>query len=94
MKLEAVDRTAADPSSAVCVATVANVLDGRILIHFDGDNDDGGGGGRRDYWTRPSASPHIRPVGWCAENGVKLVPPRGKKEHSSSSGGSETVTVV
>ena len=33
MKLEAVDKLSAD---LVCVATVSNVMAGRVLIHFDG----------------------------------------------------------
>ena len=68
MKLEAADQ--ADPT-VVCVATVANVLEGRVLVHFDGWETD------YDYWVRPSDSTHIRPVGWCQEHGVPLVPPRG-----------------
>ena len=52
-KLEAVDRS---NTSLVCVATVTNVMDGRILIHFDGWDLD------YDYWVTPS-SPYVRPKG-------------------------------
>ena len=52
-KLEAVDRS---NTSLVCVATVTNVMDGRLLIHFDGWDLD------YDYWVTP-ASPYVRPKG-------------------------------
>ncbi|XP_046396163.1 lethal(3)malignant brain tumor-like protein 3 isoform X2 [Ischnura elegans] len=67
MKLEAVDRK---NQSLVCVATVADLLDSRILVHFDGWAD------VYDYWADPS-SPYIHPVGWCKENGHPLTPPNG-----------------
>ena len=52
-KLEAVDRS---NTSLICVATVTNVMDGRVLIHFDGWDLE------YDYWVTPS-SPYIRPKG-------------------------------
>uniref|UniRef100_A0A0P4WSK0 SAM domain-containing protein n=1 Tax=Scylla olivacea TaxID=85551 RepID=A0A0P4WSK0_SCYOL len=64
MKLEAEDRK----NMWVCVATVADVLDNRVLIHFDGWEK------AYDVWNEVS-SPYIHPVGWCAENGVVLHPP-------------------
>lgn len=67
MKLEAVDKK---NSYLVCVATVAAVVDHRILIHFDSwDNS-------YDYWTE-YYSPHIHPVGWCHRNNYILTPPNG-----------------
>ncbi|XP_046679851.1 uncharacterized protein LOC124367224 isoform X4 [Homalodisca vitripennis] len=75
MKLEAVDRK---NSSLVCVASVANLIDNRILIHFDSWGD------VYDYWTDPS-SPYIHPVGWCEENGHDLTPPNSYKNPSQFS---------
>ena len=69
MKLEAVDKKNA---MLTCVATVADVLGDRILIHFDGWEDS------YDYWCDPS-SPYIHPVGWCQENGRALSPPNGRQ---------------
>lgn len=67
MKLEAVDKS---NHELVCVATVAEILGGRILIHFDSWED------IYDYWADPT-SPLIHPIGWCEQNGVQLVPPKG-----------------
>ena len=53
LKLEAVDRS---NTSLICVATVTNVMDGRVLIHFDGWDL------AYDYWVTPS-SPYIHPKG-------------------------------
>ncbi|XP_071536853.1 lethal(3)malignant brain tumor-like protein 3 isoform X2 [Panulirus ornatus] len=64
MKLEAEDRK----NIWVCVATVADVLDNRVLIHFDGWDK------AFDVWNEVS-SPYIHPVGWCAENNIILHPP-------------------
>ncbi|XP_069169395.1 lethal(3)malignant brain tumor-like protein 3 isoform X2 [Procambarus clarkii] len=64
MKLEAEDRK----NMWVCVATVADVLDNRVLIHFDGWDK------AFDVWNEVS-SPYIHPVGWCAENNIVLHPP-------------------
>ena len=65
MKLEAVDRK---NSSLVCVATVAELMDNRILVHFDSWDD------IYDYWADPT-SPYIHPVGWCEEHEHTLTPP-------------------
>lgn len=67
MKLEAVDKK---NSSLVCVATIADVIDNRILVHFDSWDD------IYDYWV-DCTSPYIHPVGWCKENGHQLTPPNG-----------------
>ncbi|PSN53045.1 hypothetical protein C0J52_03962 [Blattella germanica] len=76
MKLEAVDRK---NSSLVCVATVAELMDNRILVHFDSWDD------IYDYWADPT-SPYIHPVGWCEEHGHTLTPPntRAFKQRPSS----------
>ena len=52
-KVEAVDR---QNTSLICVATVKNVLEGKILIHFDGWELD------YDYWVKPD-SPYVKPRG-------------------------------
>ncbi|XP_075220543.1 lethal (3) malignant brain tumor isoform X2 [Lycorma delicatula] len=75
MKLEAVDRK---NSSLVCVATVTDIIDSRLLIHFDSWGD------VYDYWADPT-SPYIHPVGWCKENGHELTPPNTYKNPSSFS---------
>ncbi|XP_016842444.1 lethal(3)malignant brain tumor-like protein 4 isoform X5 [Nasonia vitripennis] len=75
MKLEAVDRK---HSSLVCVASVADVMDSRILVHFDSWDD------VYDYWADVS-SPYIHPVGWCHHNGHSLTPPNYYKDSKSFS---------
>uniref|UniRef100_A0A667XD84 SAM domain-containing protein n=1 Tax=Myripristis murdjan TaxID=586833 RepID=A0A667XD84_9TELE len=67
MKLEAVDRK--NPS-LVCVASVADVIEQRFLVHFDNWDD------TYDYWC-DSSSPYIHPVGWCEEQGRPLTAPQG-----------------
>ena len=68
MKLEAVDRK---NSTLVCVATVADLLFNRILVHFDNWDH------VYDYWVEPTSS-YIHPVGWCEKNGHTLTPPKSK----------------
>lgn len=68
MKLEAIDRK---NTFLVCVATVAGVIENRILVHFDSWGD------IYDYWVETS-SPYIRPIGWSKENNHELTPPNGK----------------
>ncbi|XP_072235099.1 lethal(3)malignant brain tumor-like protein 4 [Leuresthes tenuis] len=67
MKLEAVDKK--NPG-LVCVATVADVIHDRFLVHFDNWDD------TYDYWC-DSSSPYIHPVGWCEEQGRPLTAPQG-----------------
>ncbi|XP_074597983.1 lethal (3) malignant brain tumor [Brevipalpus obovatus] len=72
MKLEAVDKStveAATGQALVCVATIADILDNWLLIHFDGWDDS------YDYWTTIN-SPYIHPVGWCREKSKQLTPPK------------------
>lgn len=64
MKLEAEDRK----NDLVCVASIADVLDNRMLINFDSWDE------MYDFWVDPT-SPYIHPVGWAEENGVPLTPP-------------------
>lgn len=66
MKLEAVDMK--NNTAMVCVATVRDVLENRILVHFDSWDD------IYDYWADPS-SPYIHPIGWCDKFGHSLTPP-------------------
>nr|CAD7201775.1 unnamed protein product [Timema douglasi] len=75
MKLEAVDRK---NSSMVCVATVSDLIDSRILVHFDSWDK------MYDYWADPT-SPYIHPVGWCKEHGHKLTPPHTYKSSNEFS---------
>lgn len=66
-KLEAVDKHTA----ALCVASVSNIKDDRVLIHFEGWEKD------YDYWARPDAV-SIRPKGWGDQNKVPLTKPKGQ----------------
>lgn len=74
MKLEAVDRK---HSSLVCVASIAGLMDSRILVHFDSWDE------VYDYWADAS-SPYIHPVGWCHHNGHSLTPPNSKRNNMYS----------
>ncbi|KAM4841125.1 lethal(3)malignant brain tumor-like protein 4 isoform 1-T1 [Thomomys bottae] len=67
MKLEAVDRK--NPS-LVCVATIADIVEDRLRVHFDNRDDS------YDYWCDVN-SPYVQPVGWCQENGRPLIAPPG-----------------
>lgn len=64
MKLEAEDRK----NDLVCVASIADMLDNRLLVTFDSWDE------MYDFWVEPT-SPYIHPVGWAEENGVSLTPP-------------------
>nr|XP_015805968.2 lethal(3)malignant brain tumor-like protein 4 isoform X1 [Nothobranchius furzeri] len=75
MKLEAADRK--NPSM-ICVATIAAVVDNRLLIHFDNWDD------THDYWCDAS-SPYIHPVGYCEEAGLTLTTPPEQKDPKSFS---------
>ena len=67
MKLEAKDRL--NPSM-VCVATINEVKNGKLLIHFDGWSTS------YDYWCEPE-SIDIHPIGWCEEKNHALSAPYG-----------------
>ncbi|XP_038146974.1 lethal(3)malignant brain tumor-like protein 4 isoform X1 [Cyprinodon tularosa] len=75
MKLEAADRK--NPSQ-ICVATIAAVVDNRLLIHFDSLDD------THDYWCDAS-SPYIHPVGFCAEAQLTLTTPPEYKDSTNFS---------
>ncbi|XP_048355916.1 lethal(3)malignant brain tumor-like protein 4 isoform X1 [Sphaerodactylus townsendi] len=75
MKLEAVDKK--NPS-LMCVATIADMLDNRLLIHFDNWDES------YDYWCDAS-SPYIRPIGYCQETGTPLTTPAEYKDFKSFS---------
>jgi hypothetical protein len=73
MRLEAKDRL--NPS-LICVATINDISNGQLLIHFDGWTD------RYDYWCQPD-TPDIHPIGWCDDNGVSLqIPHRYRGQFS------------
>ncbi|XP_041977568.1 lethal(3)malignant brain tumor-like protein 3 isoform X2 [Aricia agestis] len=65
MKLEAEER-----GGTLRVATVADMMDGRVLVRPDGG---------ADFWADP-ACPYIHPVGWADEHGAALTPPKCYKE--------------
>ncbi|CAH2074757.1 unnamed protein product, partial [Iphiclides podalirius] len=69
MKLEAEDLQ----NAMVCVASVADMLDHRLLVSFDSWDR------AYDYWVDPG-SPYIHPVGWARENGHALTPPNDYKD--------------
>ncbi|MGH0155741.1 UNVERIFIED_CONTAM: hypothetical protein FKN15_032839 [Acipenser sinensis] len=75
LKLEAVDRK--NPS-LVCVASIADIVGNRFLVHFDNWDD------TYDYWCNAS-SPHIHPVGWCQDNGRPLTAPQGPADLKTTS---------
>ncbi|XP_073930897.1 lethal(3)malignant brain tumor-like protein 1 isoform X2 [Castor canadensis] len=78
MKLEAVDRR--NPA-LIRVASVEDVEDHRIKLHFDGWSHS------YDFWI-DADHPDIHPAGWCSKTGHPLEPPLRPREPSSSSPGS------
>ena len=70
MKLEAVDRN--NPPS-FCVATVIQKVGQRVRIRYDGFGKDSS----NDHWCNFQAE-ELHPIGWCAQNGYPLQPPKGK----------------
>ena len=67
MKLEAKDRL---HPTLVCVATITDIKDEQLLIHFDGWSVD------YDYWCKPDST-DLHPKGWCSSHRVKLQAPAG-----------------
>ncbi|XP_052873777.1 uncharacterized protein LOC128279095 [Anopheles cruzii] len=65
MSLEADDLR---KSGKVCVATITDIINDRLLIHFDGWDE------RYDYWVN-MASPYIHHINWHRENNEKITPP-------------------
>ena len=55
----------------ISVLSVSEVLGHRLRLHFDGYDIS------HDFW-RNCDSEFIYPVGFCAANGLKLMPPKGK----------------
>ncbi|XP_059970361.1 lethal(3)malignant brain tumor-like protein 3 isoform X4 [Mesoplodon densirostris] len=82
MKLEVIDKR--NPVF-IRVATVADMDDHRIKVHFDGWNS------CYDYWI-DADSPDIHPVGWCSKTGHPLQPPLSPLElmEASEHGGCST----
>ncbi|XP_039271811.2 lethal(3)malignant brain tumor-like protein 4 [Styela clava] len=70
MKLEVVD-----PRNPILirVATIIDMSEFRIKIHFDGWND------VYDFWTDLD-SPDIHPAGWCAKTSYPLQPPLTERD--------------
>ena len=67
MRVEAKDRK--NPS-LICVATIVEVRNRRLLVHFDGWSD------KYNYWCSPDTT-DIHPPMWCGKNGKKVEPPYG-----------------
>ena len=67
MRVEAKDRK--NPA-LICVATLAEVRNRRLLVHFDGWSDN------FNYWCSPDTT-DIHPPMWCGKNGMKVEPPYG-----------------
>nr|XP_045012877.1 lethal(3)malignant brain tumor-like protein 1 isoform X2 [Jaculus jaculus] len=78
MKLEAVDRR--NPA-LIRVASVEDVEDHRLKLHFDGWSHS------CDFWI-DADHPDIHPAGWCSKTGHPLEPPLRPREPSSVSPGS------
>ncbi|XP_059753174.1 lethal(3)malignant brain tumor-like protein 1 isoform X6 [Balaenoptera ricei] len=77
MKLEAVDRR--NPA-LIRVASVEDVEDHRIKLHFDGWSH------AYDFWI-DADHPDLHPAGWCSKTGHPLQPPLRPREPSSTSPG-------
>nr|XP_019604414.1 PREDICTED: LOW QUALITY PROTEIN: lethal(3)malignant brain tumor-like protein 1 [Rhinolophus sinicus] len=77
MKLEAVDRR--NPA-LIRVASVEDVENHRIKLHFDGWSH------AYDFWI-DADHPDIHPAGWCSKTGHPLQPPLRPRETSSASPG-------
>ncbi|XP_059933881.1 lethal(3)malignant brain tumor-like protein 1 isoform X7 [Mesoplodon densirostris] len=77
MKLEAVDRR--NPA-LIRVASVEDVEDHRIKLHFDGWSH------TYDFWI-DADHPDIHPAGWCSKTGHPLQPPLRPREPRSASPG-------
>ncbi|XP_075384850.1 lethal(3)malignant brain tumor-like protein 1 [Tenrec ecaudatus] len=77
MKLEAVDRR--NPA-LIRVASVEDVEDYRIKLHFDGWSH------AYDFWM-DADHPDIHPAGWCSKTGHPLQPPLRPRESSMASPG-------
>ena len=60
----------------VCVATVAQVADSLIRVHFDG------WGNEFEQWI-DCQSTNIYPVGWCELVGYKLEPPKQPEQENT-----------
>ncbi|PIK46400.1 putative lethal(3)malignant brain tumor-like protein 3-like [Apostichopus japonicus] len=73
-KVEAVDKR--NPL-LVRVATIADIEDYKVKVHFDGWDDS------YDYWVDDD-SPDIHPAGWCLKTGHPLTPPITPKDLATS----------
>ena len=73
-KLEAADP---DKPEMIHVATVTNIIEDRVLVHFDGWPLN------FDFWNVVD-SPYLNPVGWSAANNKTLTPPLGSNISSSA----------
>ncbi|KAF7998240.1 hypothetical protein HCN44_009638 [Aphidius gifuensis] len=72
MKLEAIDPL---NLSSICAATVMQVLrENYIMIRIDSYDEDKSGA---DWFCYNANSPCIFPIGFCAQNGLPLTPPKG-----------------
>ena len=67
MRVEAKDRK--NPSM-ICVATITEVRNRRLLVHFDGWSD------HFNYWCSPDTT-DIHPPMWCGKNSKRVEPPYG-----------------
>lgn len=65
LKLEADDKR---DTQKICVATIEDVIDMRVLVSFDGFDKSS------NYWA-DITSPYIHPVNWHLENGFSITTP-------------------
>lgn len=68
MKLEADD---IKNSRKICVATIGDVIDNRVLVTFDGLDR------QSNFWADVD-SPYLHPVNWHAKDGFSVQAPPGK----------------
>ncbi|XP_054715789.1 MBT domain-containing protein 1-like isoform X2 [Uloborus diversus] len=74
VEIKSPDCTTCSPSNPCCywIATVIRVTGYMGLLRYEGfDSDDS-----LDMWVNLCTEPHIHPIGWCADNGMPLVPPK------------------
>lgn len=72
MKIEAIDPL---NLSSICAATVMQVLkEDYIMIRIDSYDEDASGA---DWFCYNVSSPCIFPIGFCAQHGLPLTPPKG-----------------
>ncbi|MEQ2195063.1 Scm-like with four MBT domains protein 2 [Xenoophorus captivus] len=82
MKLEVANKS--NPET-FWVATIITTCGQLLLLRYSGYGDDR----KADFWCDVMTA-ELHPVGWCAQNNKTLMPPEGRKKHSSVACSSHT----